>query len=155
MFLPPFFLALFILLTPISIPAENYGHLFLRVESLEHKKLLLNLPIRAGDLFYFQYIHSSDKTPIRDTFKVDEEGQLILIEEAFRWYGAGLEFQDHRGVKVKSNGQWTSVHLNRLLLNLPVRVGRVSQQNLILDNQCYRLDQLARPGECLIFSIAR
>lgn len=155
MFLRALFFILWLLLTPAASFAESTGHLFLRVESVEQKKVLLDLPIQPGDLFYFQYIHSSAKTPIRDTFKVDARGQIILIEETFLWHGAGLEFQEHEDVKVNYNDKWIRVLLNRLFLNLPIRVGRVSQQYLILHGQSYRLDKLDRPGKCIILSIAR
>ena len=155
MFLRAIFFIVWLLLTPAASWAESTGHLFLRMESAEQKKVLLDLPIQTGDFFYFQYIHSSAKTPIRDTFKVDAQGQIILIEEAFLWHGAGLEFQGHEGVQVSYDNKWIRVLLNRPFFNLPLRVGRISQQHLILHGQSYRLDKLARPGNCIILSIAR
>ena len=135
--------------------AGNDSPFSIRVESLEREKVLLDISAKPGDRFYINYIHSSDKTPIRDTFKVDAQGQIILIEEAFLWHGAGLEFQGHEGVQVSYDNKWIRVLLNRPFFNLPLRVGRISQQHLILHGQSYRLDKLARPGNCIILSIAR
>ncbi len=127
----------------------------LRVESGGPATVLLETPVQSGDLFSFHYIHSADKTPVRDTFQVGEKGEIVLIEEAFLWYGSGLEFQDHAGAKIELDGRWTRVHLNRRWFSLPIRVGRVSQQTLILHSHSYRLDELAKPGEVVVLSICR
>jgi hypothetical protein len=140
-----------------SLPSESRSEapFLFQVESGDPPSVLLERPVQAGDLFSFHYIHSADKTPVRDTFRVGEEGEIILIEEAFLWYGSGLEFQEHEGVSIERDGPWTRVRLNRRWLSLPIRVGRISQQTLVLQSRSYRLDEMAKPGEVLIFSISR
>jgi len=126
----------------------------LRIENIDRTELL-QLPFKKGEYFYFQYIHSSDHTPIQDTFQISPEGQLVLIEEAFLWYGAGLEFQDHNDIQVTLDGKWSRVRLNRVFPELVIRVGRVAGQRFVYQNHTIPLDHLARPGECLILSVSR
>jgi hypothetical protein len=135
--------------------AENDSTFSLRLEGSEGRKVLLDLPVNPGDQFYIYSIHSSDKTPIWDTFRIDEEGRIILIEEAFLWHGAGLEFQNHKDVQLVYGEKWIKVRLNRPLPALTIRVGRVAQQVFFFRDQSIRLDGLVKPGEGIIFFIAR
>jgi hypothetical protein len=124
----------------------------LRVADFDGKKIV-DFPLRAGDTFLIRYIHSSDGTPVRDTFRLGEGGQLILVEEAYLWYGAGLEFQKHDGVQWTSDGRWTKIRLDRILPELRLRIGRVAQQVLVLPDRVIPFDMLGRPGEGLIFEV--
>ncbi|NWF55369.1 MAG: DUF1850 domain-containing protein [Syntrophaceae bacterium] len=149
-----FLLILFFIIFPPSLRAQGPDRVFLLVESRETRKVLLKLPLQPGECFQYEYIHSSDHTPVRDTFRIEEGGKITLLEEAFLGYGAGLEFQDHREARLSYTGSWTRVQLNRGFSQLPIRVGRVARQILAVRSQIYRLDELARPGDCLILSIS-
>ncbi len=153
MFLLPFFLLLTFF--PLAAPChEDTGSSYLlRIESSRNEEVLVEFPIREGDRFSLAYIHSSDHTPVRDTFLIEKEGNLYLIEEAFLWYGAGLEFQQHEGLKVIFDGKWTRVQQYRLLPDFRIRVGRVADQILTFPERTIPLTSLAKPGEGLSFSI--
>jgi hypothetical protein len=138
----------------LGLPAGGEGQtaFSLRIRDFEGANLLI-LPIHIGDQFYIHYIHSSDKTPVLDTFQIDDTGQLVLVEEAFLWYGAGLEFQSHPGTQVVFDGKWSRVRLNRVLPELPIRVGRIAEQRLTLGNQSIRFDRLVKAGETLVLRV--
>jgi hypothetical protein len=152
MFIRRIFLVLILFTFGLSAGGEGQAAFSLRMRNFEGANLL-TLPIHAGDNFYIHYIHSSDKTPVRDTFQIGEAGQLVLVEEAFLWYGAGLEFQNHPGVQLAYDGKWSTVRLSRVFPELVIRVGRIAEQRLILKDQSIRFDHLARPGERLILSV--
>jgi len=150
-----FFLVLFSSIPPPGLLAQGPERFVLLLENRETRKILLRLPLQPGESFLYQYVHSSDHTPVRDTFRIDQEGKMILVEEAFLWYGAGLEFQDHGDAKISYSGPWTRVQLNRGFSQIPLRVGRVARQILTVRGQSYRLDELGNPGECLILSLSQ
>lgn len=127
----------------------------LRLESLGRGGALFEYPVHSGEEFTLYYIHSSDHTPVRDTFRIDHEGRLLLIEEAFLWYGAGLEFLNHQESRITYEGEWTKVRLNRVFPELVLRVGRVARQRLIFKDRTIFLDALAPPGESIVLSIVR
>jgi len=146
-----FFLFLFsAIATAGGVEGQTYFFLHLQNEGGED---ILTLPLRAREPFFIEYIHSSDGTPVRDTFEISEIGHLILIEEAFLWYGAGLEFQSHPGTQVVFDGKWSRVRLNRVLPELPIRVGRIAEQRLTLGNQSIRFDRLVKAGETLVLRV--
>lgn len=135
----------------IGAAGENF---VLRVADFDGEKII-DFPLRAGDTFFLSYLHSSDGTPVRDTFRLGEDGQLILVEEAYLWYGAGLEFQKRDGVQWTSDGRWSIIRLDRILPELRLRIGRVAQQILVLPDRVIPFDTLGRPGEGLIIAVAR
>ncbi len=143
----------------LGVACLSYGErdvqFSLRLESFGEGKTLLDYPVNPGEEFCLHYTHSSDKTPIRDTFRVDHEGRLILIEEAFLWYGAGLEFLNHRESQITREGKWTKVRLNRVFPKLVIRVGTVAKQRLIFKDRSVPLDTLVKPGEGIVLSITR
>jgi hypothetical protein len=152
MFIRRIFFVLILFTFGLSAGGEGQTAFSLRIRNFEGANLL-TLPIHTGEQFYIHYIHSSDKTPVRDTFQIDDAGQLVLVEEAFLWYGAGLEFQNHHGVQLAYDGKWSTVRLYRVFPELVIRVGRVAEQRLILKDQSIRFDRLARPGERIILSV--
>jgi hypothetical protein len=149
-----FSLVLFSSIFSASLPAQGPEGFLLVLENRESRRVLLRLPLQPGEFFQYEYLHSSDYTPVRDTFRIDEDGNMILVEESFLWYGAGLEFQDHGEAQLSFAGPWTRVHLNRGFSQLAIRVGRVARQILTVRGQDYRLDELEKPGECLILSLS-
>ncbi|MEM3112715.1 MAG: DUF1850 domain-containing protein [Candidatus Anstonellales archaeon] len=148
-------LLLFIVITSLCCYGEEKALYLLQIEAVERKGALLHLPVRAGDRFYLYYIHSSDKTPVLDTFLIDLNGECLLVEEAYLWYGAGLEFQNHQGARVVQEDGWVRVRLRRPMPSLFIRVGRISHQVFIFGDQYIPLAHLATPGEVILLSIKK
>lgn len=135
----------------ITIPCFGQDELpfSIRVESLERKEVLLDFASKPGDRFYIHYIHSSDKTPVQDTFEIGRRGEMILIEENYYWYGAGLEFMNWEKASITIVDGRIKVHLNRHLPFLRLRVGRVANHTFIFNGAVFPLDEIARAGELL------
>lgn len=129
--------------------------LYLRLENQRTNKIMLEVPIKPGDLFFYDYIHSSDHTPVKDTFRAEKDGKMILIEEAYLWYGAGLEFQGQQKAKIIYEGPWTKVQLKRVFYNLPLRIGRINHQKLLIHDHSYALTQFGEPGDCLFLHLTK
>jgi len=118
---------LFLLIQLLSIPvfAAEKGDLCLQVVGQPEDRVLLEFQVEAGDLFYIDYVHSSDHTPVHDIFRMDKGG-IVLIEEDFDWYGSGLESLSNAGAIVSLSGDKTRVFLHRECPRFLLRVGRVA-----------------------------
>jgi hypothetical protein len=137
-------LSLFIQRSALSEPLY-----LLKVESLNTGKILFHCSLSAGDRFFIDYIHSSDKTPVQDIFEISGEGTLVLIEERFSWYGAGLEHLTWEKASVVYEKDCTRVLLHREFPSLRLRVGRVAQHRLTVRGTAIFLRDIARGGELL------
>ena len=125
----------------------------LKVESLDSGKTLFDCSLQAGDRFLIDYIHSSDKTPVQDIFEVSEKGILVLVEERFSWFGAGLEHLRWEKASVVYEKDCTRVLLHREFPSLRLRVGRIAQHRLTVGGTAIFLRDIARGGELLEFRV--
>ena len=123
---------------------------FLIFGSKESGEVLRRVPVDVGDSFFLDYTHSSEKTPIHDTFVISEDGTIVLTEERFDWYAVGLEFRSREGEAVISlGGSETRVALHRVFSVLPIRIGWVANQSITIGGQRMTLTELAESGELL------
>ena len=118
---------LFLLISMLhaSVCMAETDNLHLQVVGQPEGRVLLEFQVAAGDLFYIDYVHSSDHTPVHDIFQMNESG-IVLIEEDFDWYGSGLESVSNAAAKVSLSGDKTRVFLHRECPRLLLRVGRVA-----------------------------
>ncbi|QQK78016.1 DUF1850 domain-containing protein [Salicibibacter cibarius] len=78
-------LALFIFVFLYYFPQQTY----LTFSSQRSDEVFLQKPVEIGDEVEVSWIHSLEHTPWIETFRIDEEDQLILSETRFKSYGAG------------------------------------------------------------------
>ncbi|MBA4422293.1 MAG: hypothetical protein C0390_04215 [Syntrophus sp. (in: bacteria)] len=112
------------------------------------EELLWESPVEPGDYFTIDYHHSSDHTPVHDLFRIGSDGQIVLIEESYRWYGAGLESHPDVG-KTDFSGEWTRVRLHRPFPQFLLRVGKVANHVLTLHGQDVPLLSIAKGGDSI------
>ncbi|MBU2226057.1 MAG: DUF1850 domain-containing protein [Pseudomonadota bacterium] len=107
------------------------------------EEVLWESPVKRGDRFTIEYRHSSDHTPVRDLFTIGDKGEIILIEESYLWYGAGLESHPDVG-KTDFSGDWTRVRMHRVFPRFLLRVGEVADHVLTIHGQEVPLLSIAK-----------
>jgi hypothetical protein len=141
---------LFILLVlPVGLTAvagAGDKNLFLQVVRPQEDVVLWESPVRQGECFTIDYRHSSDHTPVHDVFRIAEDAEIVLIEESYRWYGAGLAFHPADGT-MDTSGGWTRVLLNRKFPHFLLRVGEVANHVLSINGRSMPLLQIAEGRE--------
>jgi len=138
---------LFLLIQLLNVPVLSAeSNLHLQVVGQPEGKVLLEFQVETGDLFYIDYVHSSDHTPVHDIFRIDEGG-IVLIEENFDWYGSGLESLTNAGARVCLAGDKTRVFLNRKFPMFLLRVGRVAGHVITYKDNRVPLLSIARGGD--------
>ncbi len=71
--------------------AGGNSEYYFEIVHRESEEVLFKVLIATYEEILFSYIHSSDGTPVQQTFIVKEDGLLHLLEERYSWFGAGLE----------------------------------------------------------------
>ncbi|MBN2539486.1 MAG: DUF1850 domain-containing protein [Deltaproteobacteria bacterium] len=139
---------LFLMIQLLHVPAcaAEKGNLHLQVVGQPEDRVLLEFQVEAGDLFYIDYVHSSDHTPVHDIFRMDEGG-IVLIEEDFDWYGSGLESVSNAGARVSLSGNKTKVFLHRECPMFLLRVGRVAGHVITYKDRRIPLLSIAKGGD--------
>jgi hypothetical protein len=136
-----------------AAPGAESAHIFLEVVRRADDHVLWAHPVQAGDNFTIDYRHSSDHTPVRDTFRITAEGSIVLVEERFDWYGSGLEF--HPSAEISFSGSQTLVRLNRPFPQIPLRVGEVAGHVLTVQGVGLPLLSIAKGKESVCIRITR
>ncbi|MBO8164368.1 MAG: DUF1850 domain-containing protein [Brevibacillus sp.] len=77
------------------------------------QKLLVAVPFSHNDRVTVEWVHSVERTPWRETYALDDEGDLRLVETSFRSFGAGVPAAFEQPVQVEEG--WITVKG----LNLP------------------------------------
>ena len=111
-------------------------------------QVLWEHPVHAGDSFTIDYRHSSDHTPVHDIFRIAENGEIVLIEEDYLWYGAGLEFNP-AVADISISESMTRVRLHRVFREVPLRVGEVAGQVLTIHQERLPLLNIAKGRESI------
>jgi len=151
---------LFLLLTLLSVagqaPAASCaeGSMTFQIVRTVGEEVLWESPVKRGDFFTIEYRHSSDHTPVRDLFTISDEGEIILIEESYLWYGAGLESHPDVG-KTDFSGEWTRVRLHRPFPRFLLRVGEVANHVLTLHGRDVPLLSFAKGGDSIWIRIMK
>lgn len=131
-----------------SLPKYN-----LNLIKLPSKEVVLKIPVDYDDRFYIDYIHSKDKTPVHDIFLISKEGKLILLEEQYEWYGAGLECHPKGVGQIITEKDRTRVLLNKELDQFRLRVGRIANHILSIKSICIPLISIVNGGDLLEFVV--
>jgi hypothetical protein len=129
-----------------SAGSPTRGDLIFQIVRTDGEQVLWESPARPGDRFTIAYRHSSDHTPVRDLFTIGNEGEIILIEESYLWYGAGLESHPDVG-KTDFSGDWTRVRLHRLFPRFLLRVGEVANHVLTFHGRDVPLLSISGGGD--------
>jgi hypothetical protein len=137
---------------PVVFCAEE--NLTLQIVRTAGEEVLWESPVKRGDRFTIEYRHSSDHTPVQDLFTIGEEGEIILIEESYLWYGAGLESHPDMG-KTDFSGDWTRVRMHRPFPRFLLRVGEVANHVLTLHGREIPLLSIARGRESVWIRVTR
>lgn len=104
--------------------------------------------LRPGEIFALEYIHSWDKTPVRDVFTINKDNNLVLLAEEYQWMGAGLDY--HPREEFEFDEDTVRILKNKEIEELNLAVGSVSKQHLCFGNEKIPLAHLQPPGSKII-----
>lgn len=132
--------------------ATSQEHTLKLIKQPENE-VIMAFSLNAEDRFFLDYIHSKDKTPVHDVFHISKKGKLVLIEEHYEWYGAGLAFHSEGIGQIKFENDGTRVVLNRELDQFLLRVGRIANHTLTIKSEEIPLISIAHGGDLIEFVV--
>ena len=126
---------IFLLLLPAGLSRAADGRPRLVVSDFDHGGIIVSLKVKSGDRFTIRYIHSVDKKPIFEQFRLDPERGLVLEKTWFRMFGAGLGHWPGHGQLTQKDGWITIDKMNYALGNFILRIGSPGVDHTILYRQ--------------------
>jgi len=116
------------------------------VSNFSTAKVITSLKVKTGDRFTIRYIHSVDKTPIFEEFRLDRKQGLVLEKTWFTMFGAGLGHWPGHG-DLTQDADWITIdNIEKPLGSFILRIGALSVgHTIIYHDQEINLSRLA-PG---------
>ncbi len=114
-------------------------------------KVIASLEVKPGDKFSIRYIHSVDKTPIFEEFRLDQKKGLVLEKTWFKMFGAGLGHWPGHG-NLSQDSEWITIdNIEQPLGSFILRIGSPSVgHTIIYREQEINLSRLAPGARALV-----
>ncbi|MBE9501060.1 MAG: DUF1850 domain-containing protein [Chloroflexi bacterium] len=130
--------------------------LLLRVDKSGTGETLLSLPVSVGEEFDIRWIHSVSGSPIRDTYRIREDGEIVMTEYAYQWWAEPLHKESNSEVTVVSDGGWTRVVFEverQFDPCLTLRLSTHDTHELIVGGSTIPLLDIAEAGDAVKFRV--
>jgi len=116
----------------------------LEIRDTDTGKLLRKWQLNEHDEFAIEFIHSVNKSPVRETFKI-ENGKFRLMNVRFYSYGAGIQSDLGEGQTLKYEGDVMIISgYNTSFDKLNIITGAESNHILFINNRIILLQELSK-----------
>lgn len=126
-----------------------------RVDAAEHRLELLDTGtgrvvhaacVAVDSHFTLRYIHSVEKTPVFETYRINGDGEIYLEETVVKSSGYGLPEAAATGHYRFENGWLRITGFNKKINPLVFRVSYLNDMLLIFEDHRVNLPEIATPG---------
>ena len=107
--------------------------------------MIASAPAISGLPFSVHFIHSVQKTPVRENLVVEEHG-FCLDSTEYQSFGVGLPFWESEGEFHRKENSFVMEHMDRHFPDLSLRTGVGTQLRISLCGREYRLYEMFPPG---------
>ena len=85
----------FIILLPLAafVVAAAVPILVLQVEAVKQNRVLLVRAVQPEATFATRFIHSVELCPVKEYFRIDDQGRIVLFETTFAYSSVGLPYR--------------------------------------------------------------
>jgi len=126
---------------------------WLVLTELEDGGKIAAFPLARGEQFEICYIHSVDRKPVCEVFRLEEEAGIVLQETYFRMFGAGMGHWQGHGTVVEEKGWMKIKDINRPLGSFILRVGSPGVDHILtVGEERVNLSQKA-PGKRVLVAM--
>lgn len=120
---------------------------FLEIIDDSTKKVIFSEEVFPGDSFSTLYIHSVSKTPVEESFVIDNQYRIILSETQVSSTGAGLPSQIFGEEQFHlQDGKFIIRNINKFLPFIPLKVGKNSRNTFFFKEEMIDLSTLIGDG---------
>lgn len=121
-------------------------------------KVIETYPIKKGDTFSVEFIHSVNATPVTDYYKFDDQNNIYVFKTVYYGFGAGVQTELNPGEKISygDDGSMTIYDIDKKIDPLTYFVGTISDHLLrINDSDAISLRDLCGKNTSLQILIRR
>lgn len=114
-------------------------------------------PVSDGERFSVEFIHSVNKSPVRDIFEIRNGNEIFVVETDYFGFGAGVQTQLNPGETLEygDDGSMQIKNIDKYLPNLIYVVGTVSDHVLGIGQQEISLRDLCGRSSHVRFTVEK
>lgn len=107
----------------------------------------LVVPLWKEKTFTIEYLHSVNKTPVREHFIPAPDNKIVLTATEFRSLGVGTPFLPEEGQLVNDQGVYSLTGMNRSFEKIHFVSLPLTKHTLILQGKEFPFGHYFKPGE--------
>jgi len=143
-----------LIITLLVLPAIFFAFFRIERENVliienERDKSKTVIEAKSGE-FVITFIHSIEKTPVYEYYRINDDGTMTLRETRFYSLGTGLPFDEYEGFK-NEDGTFV-VSMSRTLREIPLRVSPVPGHAVIVNGRKLYFTDIAEKEDLLTIS---
>jgi len=135
------------------LPGCSSGGTTLVLSDAESGQVYATYPVENGDTYAVEFIHSVNKSPVRDVFEIRDK-EIWNIQCIYYGFGAGVEETLNEGETLSygENGEMIISNIEKKMDNLIIVVGTISDHTLYLGEETISLRDLCGRSSKVLFS---
>ena len=138
------------------LPGCSPGGTSLVLSNADSGQVYATYPVENGDTFAVEFIHSVNKSPVRDVYEI-REGEIWNTQCIYYGFGAGVEEELGEGETLSygENGEMIISNIEKKIDNMVIVVGTISDHTLYLGDETISLRDLCGRSSKVLFSWQR
>lgn len=138
------------------LPGCSPGGTSLVLSNADSGQVYATYPVENGDTFAVEFIHSVNKSPVRDVYEI-REGEIWNTQCIYYGFGAGVEEELGEGETLSygENGEMIISNIEKKIDNMVIVVGTISDHTLYLRDETISLRDLCGRSSKVLFSCQR
>ena len=128
----------------------------LQIREMRSGVNLYRASVKEGDEFTIEFVHSIERTPVREVFRIENDYKIYLVGTVYESFGTGLPTTPDEGAElVLEGGKIRITGMHRKLEPFLVAVSPVPGHVLTVGGEEVALADLAKPGTGLWIRVVR
>lgn len=148
--------ALIVAAAVLIIMLTGWGHRLVLTD-VKTGEVYADFPVSDGTRFSVEFIHSINKTPVKDIYEVRNGSEIYVVETDYYSFGTGVQTQLNPGeiLEFGDDGSMQIKNIDKLIPDLIYIVGTVSDHVMCVENREISLRELCGRNSMVRFSIEK
>jgi hypothetical protein len=137
--------------------AGSHSAYRLVLQNADTGEIYASYPMEPGDVFSVEFIHSVNRSPVRDFYEIRPDGDIYVIQTNYYGFGAGVQTELNPGERLEY-GDDGSMQVKNINIRIPALiyiVGTVSDHTLFISGTQVSLRELCGKNSKVAFVVSR
>jgi hypothetical protein len=127
------------------------------LRNADTNEVYASYPMETGEVFSVEFIHSVNRSPVRDFYEIRPDGGIYVIQTNYYDFGAGVQTELNPGERLEygDDGSMQIKDIDTRIPSLIYVVGTVSDHTLYIHDTQVSLRELCGKNSKVAFVVSR